>query len=76
VGPGSSEVRECYDKGCKNKITEPHEFNNWDLWCGECHAKAHGRDKETLLMRKERIKQASLQRIFRDGRAGKLKGML
>lgn len=69
----TSPLQKCYTKGCENQITKPHEFNNWDLWCCECHAKAWGRDKETPAMHKERIKQASLKRIFQDGRAGKLR---
>jgi hypothetical protein len=62
----------CITKGCRNRITPPHRHNNWDLWCGTCHAVARGEDKMTAAQFKERAKQKSLQRIFRDGRLGKI----
>jgi hypothetical protein len=32
----------CGTAGCRNRITPPHEHNNWDLWCDECHRAARG----------------------------------
>lgn len=26
---------------CKTHITDPHEWNRWDLWCARCHRQAH-----------------------------------
>lgn len=28
----------CATIGCRNRITPPHIYNNFDLWCGFCHA--------------------------------------
>lgn len=64
--------RECYTDGCTTGVS-PHEWNGFDLWCGPCHAKARGRDKETKDQKRERISRDFQKRVFRDGRAGKIK---
>lgn len=45
---------------CSNRITEPHYWNNYDLWCAKCHAKARrGKLPD--------VKETFLRRVSRDG---------
>jgi hypothetical protein len=58
---------------CRAPITEPHEWNNFDLWCARCHAKARGRDKpESYLARYNRCLRNFQRRVRQDGNASKL----
>jgi hypothetical protein len=59
----------CCSRGCKTHITKPHEWNSWDLWCGDCHAKGRGTDKpESATQRRARLTRAFLKKCWADGR--------
>lgn len=60
----------CNTTGCRNVIGEPHEWNDWDLWCAKCHAKARGRDKpETKLQAFYRKRERFLKKSFANRRS-------
>lgn len=56
----------CFTKDCKNQVSS-HEWNDFDLWCGSCHAKARGRDKETGEQKQARLLRAFQKRVAADG---------
>lgn len=63
-----SSTIKCFTKGCNNRITEPHEWNNYDMWCAKCHAKSRNKDKpESFLARRSRLNSAFALRCARDG---------
>lgn len=62
----------CHTKGCRNRITPPSKYNNWNLWCNDCHAAVDPVAKMNRRQKQQHLSRQAQQRIFRDGRAGKL----
>lgn len=62
----------CYTKGCRKRVTPPSKYNSYNLWCNDCHAAVDPTAKMTKRQKQEHLSIKFQQRIFRDGRAGKL----
>lgn len=65
----------CHTKGCRHRITPPSKYNSYNLWCNECHAAADPTTRFTKRQKRDYLANKFAQRIFRDGRAGRLQNL-
>ncbi len=69
------QTMKCYTKGCRRRIQLGSKYNNYNLWCDACHKAADPTAHFTPSQKREYLQRQFAQRIFRDGRAGKLQSL-
>ncbi len=53
----TKQLVKCHTDMCVELISTPASWNNYNLWCGICHQRAHGIESKSE-------KQARLQNLF------------